>query len=171
MVEIYKNLWVGSATDYEGQVKKESGEYVDKSLWRVVRACKEPYHRQTLDYGGKDVFKDHPECLVRDNLITLNLEDSDNPNHISRFCIESALEYIDKSLKENYRVLICCDYGKSCSPSIGLLYLRFYTKVFGRDGFMESELKFVKIYPRYRPSIGVRLFMKSDWRYYEGKLG
>jgi len=37
MKEIVHNLYIGSQDDYEHIVKQEPG-------WRVIHACKEPYH-------------------------------------------------------------------------------------------------------------------------------
>ena len=46
MIEIHQNLFVGDASDYEQIVRWEDG-------WRVVHACREPYHRKALGYTGR----------------------------------------------------------------------------------------------------------------------
>jgi hypothetical protein len=43
MIEIYTNLFIGNEQDYELRVKNQPE-------WRVVHACKEPYHRQLPGY-------------------------------------------------------------------------------------------------------------------------
>jgi hypothetical protein len=48
MVEIAKNLYIGSQDDYELNVKFQTD-------WFVIHACKEPYHRQALGYTGRAV--------------------------------------------------------------------------------------------------------------------
>lgn len=47
MIEVYPKLFVGNQQDYDLTVKTQAD-------WRVVHACKEPYHRQALGYGGRE---------------------------------------------------------------------------------------------------------------------
>ena len=54
MKEIIHNLYIGSQDDYEQVVKYEVG-------WRIIHACKEPYHRNALGYKGQGAPKESPE--------------------------------------------------------------------------------------------------------------
>ncbi len=58
MIEIYPNLFIGTADDYEFQVKGQPN-------WVIVHACKEPYHRHELGYKSLGAPKSHPEYLLQ----------------------------------------------------------------------------------------------------------
>src|ERR1700690_2743837 len=160
MIEIYPNLFIGKADDYEIQVKGQSD-------WLVVRACKEPYHRQELGYTSRGAPKNHPEYLIarRENRLILNLIDANDPNYIPKEIIDAALEFIQKGLAESHKVLVHCNLGESRSPSIGLLYLAIYTDKLPRE-FASAELSFRLIYPPYNPSAGMRGFLVKNWDSY-----
>jgi hypothetical protein len=79
MKEIHPHLFVGSEQDYESVVSKQAG-------WRVVHACKEPYHRRALGYSGRAAPKTHPEYLIarRGDRLILNLVDAPDPAYIPK---------------------------------------------------------------------------------------
>lgn len=93
MIEIFPWLFIGNDTDYEISVKHQEN-------WAVVHACKEPYHRQALGYSGRACAKEHPEYLLayREDRLSLNLVDVDNPAWISPTIIDSVIDFIDKHL-------------------------------------------------------------------------
>ena len=160
MIEIYPNLFVGIAEDYEFQVKGQEG-------WSVVHACKEPYPRRELGYTSRAAPKDHPEYLMaqRENRLILNLVDAPDPAYIRKEIIDAALEFIQNRLSEGHNVLVHCNLGESRSPSIGLLYLVIYTKILSKE-FAVAENEFRQIYPSYNPGTGMKGFLVLNWGYY-----
>lgn len=163
MIEIHPNLYIGGEHDYESKVRHEPG-------WCVVHACKEPYHRQALGYTGRAAPKSHPEYLIarRGNRLILNLVDAPDPAYIPSEIIDTALEYIDASLRAGNRVLIHCNEGRSRSPAIGLLYLAKYTDRLPGDDFIGAEHAFRSLYPPYNPKNGMRGYMAMNWGRYAG---
>ena len=69
MIEIDKNLFVGSLIDYQNH-------QFDNDYY-FVQACKEPCHRKALGYTGRSADENHPEYLVafRERKIILNMID------------------------------------------------------------------------------------------------
>ncbi|HDQ00168.1 MAG TPA: hypothetical protein ENN22_13440 [bacterium] len=108
MIEICPNLFVGDQDDYEQNVKYQSG-------WRVVHACKEPYHRQLLGYKTRGAPKDHPEYLLvtRGKRLYLNLVDVEDPAYVAKEIMDNALSFIDEALKGGDKVLVHCIQGES----------------------------------------------------------
>ena len=160
MIEIYPNLYIGTADDYEFQVK-------GKTEWIVIHACKEPYHRRELGYTSRGAPKNHPEYLIarRENRLILNLVDADDPNYIPKEIIDAALKFIGTGLSESRKVLVHCNKGESRSPSIGMLYLGIYTDKLPKE-FVTAEQVFRQIYPIFNPSLGMRGFLTKNWNNY-----
>jgi predicted protein tyrosine phosphatase len=160
MIEIHSNLFVGTADDYEFQVKGLPG-------WMVVHACKEPYHRRELGYTSRGAPKNHPEYLIakRQNRLILNLVDADDPNYIPKEIIDTALEFIKLGMEQSRKILVHCNKGESRSPSIGLLYLAIHTNKLPRE-FVQAEQEFRQVYPFYNPSPGMRGFLIRNWSNY-----
>ena len=164
MIEIHPNLYIGNEDDYERTVSRESG-------WCVVHDCKEPYHRRALGYAGRAAPKNHPEYLVarRGDRLILNLVDAPDPAYIPQEIVDTALEFIDTSLRGGNRVLVHCNEGCSRSPGIGLLYLAKYTNQLPVDDFVQTEEVFRSIYPLYSPKSGMRGYMAMNWGWYAGR--
>jgi len=164
MIEIYKNLYIGHEQDYENKVKNQQE-------WRVVHACKEPYHRQLIGYTGRGAPKNHPEYLIarRENRLFLNLVDADSPDYIPKEIIDAALEFIHESLSAGKPCLVHCNQGESRSPSIGLLHM-------ARHGHLpimnlsSAESEFRKLYPAYNPKSGIRGFIMKYWSIYAQQI-
>jgi hypothetical protein len=161
MIEIHQKLFVGSQTDYERIVRREDG-------WRVVQACRDPYHRRALRYTGRAAPKGHPEYLIarRSDRLILNLLDADDPSYIPKEIMDAALAFIEESLGLGCRVLVHCNQGQSRGPSIGLLYLAAKTEAFSGLGFEAAHDRFREIYPGYDPHPGVRGFLMIHWTLY-----
>jgi hypothetical protein len=161
MIEIFQNLYIGDALDYESSVKHQKG-------WWIIHACKEPYHRNLLGYKGRGAPKDHPEYLyaVRENRLILNLVDADDPNYIPKPIIDRSLKFIEKGLQTGNKVLVHCNKGESRSPGIGMLYLIANTNVLPKNSFEQAELEFKNIYPSYNPKKGIRGFLLRNWKIY-----
>ena len=160
MIEIYPNLWIGTAQDYESSVKGLSG-------WNVVHACKEPYHRRELGYTTKGAPKGHPEYLIarRGPRLILNLVDAPNPAFIPKEIIDTAIRFVHLSLVDRMKVLVHCNLGESRAPGIGLLYLARYTDKLPKQ-LMKAEQAFRLVYPPYKPSDGISGFVIHNWGSY-----
>ena len=164
MVEVYPNLYIGNQEDYDRNVAHRQG-------WRVVHACKEPYHRQALGYRGRAAPKDHPEYLIarRVYLLILNLVDAPNPEFFSSEIFDAALDFIHEGLSSGQKVLVHCNKGESRSSGIALLYLAVFTNAIPSETITEAEEAFSEIYPQHNPSAGVRGFLQQNWDYYQRK--
>ena len=160
MIEIHPNLYIGNQDDYEYQVRGNPD-------WRVVHACKDPYHRQALGYTGRAAPKTHPEYLIarRDGRLVLNLIDPPDPAYVPKEIVDAALDYIHANIADT-RVLVHCNQGESRSPAIGMLYLAVYTDRLPFDDFLEAESEFRRIYPAYNPGPGIRGFLVQHWNEY-----
>jgi len=160
MIDIYRNLWIGTEQDYELSVKGISG-------WKVVQACKEPYHRQALGYTTRGAPKGHPEYLVarRDHLLILNLVDASDPLFIPKEIMDAAIQFIHDSLSCGEKVLVHCNLGESRAPGIGFLYLTRYTDKLPKE-FLKAEKEYRLIYPHYKPGTGISGFLIRNWGSY-----
>lgn len=160
MIEITKNLYIGSQENYEREVKHSSED------WYVIHACKEPYHRLALGYTGRAASKDHPEYLIarREGRLILNLVDVDNPNYISKEIIDTAIEAIDLHIG-NKKVLVHCNQGCSRSATIGMLYLHSIG-VISTNNFEDAEQQYIQLYPNYNPANGMRVYARDNWDMY-----
>lgn len=161
MKEIFPNLFIGNQDDYESLVRLQDG-------WKVVHACKEPYHRRALGYSTRGAPKDHPEYLIayRDNEIILNMVDAADVNYIPKELVDEALKFINIGLKNNQKVLVHCNLGESRSPAIGFLYLLAYTEILPKESIIESVKAFKNLYPGFNPSLGIQGFLQRYWSFY-----
>ncbi|MCD8408535.1 dual specificity protein phosphatase family protein [Tenacibaculum dicentrarchi] len=161
MKEIYKNLYVGNLEDYK--------QFQDDSNFCFVQACKEPCHRNAVGYSGRSVVKTHPEYLIayRENRLVLNMVDTPTGKYFDKSLFNASIEFIEKNLNLNKKVLIHCNQGMSRSPSIGLLYLAMKEKI-NNTSFSIAKEGFLKIYPDYNPS-GVQEFLIDNWNYFLNK--
>jgi|AntRauTorcE11898_2_1112593.scaffolds.fasta_scaffold23468_2 rhodanese-related sulfurtransferase len=162
MIEVYNNLFVGDERDYESNIRLKN-----QDKWNILHACKEPYHRQALGYSGRGAPKSHPEYLVakRDHRLILNLIDADDPKYIPKEIIDEALEFIEKSLSNNKKVLVHCNQGMSRSPGIAMLYLAQKGEI-NSESFPQAQNEFKEIYPQYNLSNGIRGFLSRYWDIY-----
>jgi hypothetical protein len=161
MIEIFPGLHVGNQDDYERVVKHQDG-------WRIVHACKEPYHRRELRYSTRGAPKNHPEYLIapRGHRLILNFVDAPDPAYIRKEIVDAALDFIAEGLRSGQKVLVHCNLGESRSPAIGLLYLAASTGTIPTGSLEEAESAFLKIYPGYRPGTGIRGFLAQHWGEY-----
>ena len=74
---------------------------------------------------------------------------------------KAAMGFIDREIK-NKKVLIHCNYGMSRSPSLGLTYLAI-SGVIPKNSFEAAAGKFMELYPKYSPGMGITLYMKHNW--------
>jgi hypothetical protein len=158
MIQIHKNLFVGSLIDYESNQNNLD--------FNFVQACKEPCHRKALGYSGRSADSNHPEYLIayRDRRIILNMIDPPTAKYFENIQFEKSLLFIEEKLKDGKKVLIHCNQGISRSPSIGLLYLAVKGNIKNRN-YNEAKEDFIKIYPNYEPS-GIKEFLELNWSNY-----
>jgi hypothetical protein len=160
MIEVYPNLFVGSEPDFRAISRQEN--------WAIVHACKEPYHRQALGYSGRGAPKEHPEYLVarRGNRLCLNIVDADNPAFFAREMIDQALDFMQEALSGGQRVLVHCNQGESRSPSLALLLMASRLNALPSESLEAAEIKFLELYPAYRPGSGIRGHLQQFWQQY-----
>ncbi len=159
MIEVSNGLFCGAEVDYHGQ---------DRAGWRIVHACKEPFHRQALGYTGRGTSPSHPEYLVarRDRRLILNLIDPVDPKYVSKACVDAALSFIDEALAEGKTCLVHCNEGRSRAPTICLLSMA-NKRPWGI--FAEARESFRSIYPRYEPSNGMEGFARANYEAYKDR--
>ncbi len=154
MIEVYKNLWVGSHADWD--FINLSGE-----SFSIIHAAKEPYHRELLGYTTQGAPKEHPYYLFArfDKVLYLNLVDADDARYIPEEIINEAISFIDNHLLLGNRVLIHCNEGKSRAPGIALLWM--YKNSHLPQSFREAGPAFKKIYPDFYPKNGIFEIIRS----------
>lgn len=174
MRKVAKNLYCGSEQDFYDSLSCVWGpvkmEFDLLSLmpegWAVVHACKEPFHRLALQYGGRGCPKEHPEYLWSErpgNRLALNIVDAPKPEFFDKKMIDKALDFIEQKLSEGFKVLCHCNVGESRSASICLLYLIKHGIIEG-ETLEDCEAEFLKVYPEYNPGAGMRGFVKKNWK-------
>ena len=161
MIEIFHHLFIGTDTDYETIVKHHKG-------WAVVHASRDPYYQELNEYGDGEFAKHYPDWKVarRDNRLFLNLTQDQNPDDIPDDLLETTLGFINENLENGLKVLIHCTNGTSRGPAIGLLYLGSFTDKFKDSNLGEAEYVFKKVYPGYKPSKGIKRFLRRSWHKY-----
>jgi len=158
MVEIHPRLFVGNQCDYEQNVRFQRG-------WRIVHACREPYHRDALGYRGRSAPVEDPEYLIalRGNQLNLNLIDADDPEYIPKEIMDRSLTFIEEALQQKREVLVHCNQGRSRGPAIGILYLGSFTDRFSGLSYGVAHDEFLNLYPDFDPAAGVRGFLVANW--------
>lgn len=182
MIEVFKNLFVGSQFD-EAMLR-------DRSDWFIISAARDPYHRQALGYTGRGAPKTipcptclgkNPECPVckgdgtvenpeylianRPGQMILNLVDVDDPAYIRDEIVTAALEKIDLELKSGHRVLVHCNQGGSRAPTLAMLYLRKHTDRLPQDDFDEAFAFFKgALYAAFAPAKGMLEYARAHWQ-------
>ncbi len=158
MIEVYKNLFVGSGEDYL-TVKAELG-------WALVQAAKDPWHREALGYVDRAAPRDHPEYLIaqRGNRLILNIVDAESAAYFNTLVFYQACDFIGDFLYNGEsKVLVHCNKGESRGPSIVLVFLAFRARVLPEKSFFDARREFEKIYPAYMPGKGIRDFLIQEW--------
>jgi predicted protein tyrosine phosphatase len=161
MVEIYPLLHVGCQIDYDEDVRFRQN-------WKVVHACKDPYHREALGYTSKGAPRNHPEYLyaLREHRLILNLVDVENPEFFRREIIDPAIDFIQDSVKSGTNVLVHCNEGRSRGPSIAMIYLIAFTDRLPIHNVDDAIQVFSALYPNYSPGEGIMGFVRNNFEYY-----
>ena len=160
MREVCNNLFCGSEDDFV--MNPECREFA------VLHACKEPYHRIYVGYTGRGCPKDSPHyywAYFGEGRLALNIVDAPKSEFFYKPMIDEGLDFIEKMLKEGYKVLVHCNQGESRAPSICLLYLIKHGIIKG-ETLEDCEAEFMKVYPEYNPGEGIRGFVKEHWKEY-----
>ena len=157
MIEIYKNLYIGSQIDFESKPNLFND-------WFVVHACKEPYHRNALGYTGRAAPKDSPYYFFlydHHNHLIMNIVDVNNPDFFNDTMIDESLNYAINGLKSGKKVLIHCNQGESRAPVIGLMVLR--KMGIAPDDF-DKAIDFIEsVYADFNPKQGILEYAKNRW--------
>ena len=150
MIEIMKNLYIGTRQDYEREKNKE---------YSFVNACKEQ-HKEYLGYSGWKAPIDKNYLYVeQEHRLICNLIDARDMKYIPKEIIDKCLEFVDKELKNGRKVLINCQEGHSRSATIGLLYM--LKKGLIKGNFDEIYKTYLQIYPPFMPSKGMYEYLQS----------
>lgn len=157
MFELHPNLFIGTERDC-------FFEQIDD--WAVIHACKSPCHQGALGYRG-NLSNSHPNYLTyeRGNHLFLNIIDPNEPLFMPPLFTVS-LDFIDKHISKR-KVLIHCNSGLSCAPSIALLYLAKRAKAINGENYEKAFQDFIKIFPRYIPGRGIRLYLYVNWHLFK----
>lgn len=154
MKEVYSKIYVGDDADYE-KVKANPD-------WRILRCAKDGPggHRETLGYQERSAPKGPDYLFVeRPRKLILNMVDSDDPNFYPDSLVDKAVSYISDSVRLGQKILVCCNYGQSRSPSIVFLWLYLNGKL--PTEYHRALRTFRQLYPSYSPSDGIRQYIKS----------
>ncbi len=162
MIEVYKNLFVGSENDYFN--------IRNQSEWFVIHACKN-FHNQILGIRGmQKISSSNPErnFAIRGGKLSLNLIDGDDYNGLQQIyrdeislIMNKAIDFINENIKTS-TILVHCNQGISRSPTIAFLYLSKYTDTFNNLSLNDAILEFKKLYPFYNPKNGMIEYVKSQ---------
>lgn len=127
-----------------------------------IHACKEPCHRQIVNYTGV-LDKHHPYYLHYEveNKLYLNIVDSHRPLFFLD-TFEIFLDFAEKIINSGDKVIIHCNEGRSRSPSLALLLMSKRLDLLPNDSYKSAYTKFMKYFP-YNPSRGIYLFLNNYW--------
>lgn len=155
MTRVDENIYVGSLSDYRN--------VMDNHSFRFVQACKTPCHEMavggTLPQGDAEYY-----VAKRSNGIALNMIDGHFGYQFHNVMFDESLDFIYRHREEN-KILIHCNLGRSRSPSIALLYMAKEKRI-NNESFEKASEDFKKLYPDYNPGMGIQEFLKLNWSYY-----
>lgn len=166
MIEIYPNLFVGSAADL---IHADNGVGGVNAGWFVISAARDPWHRELLGYTGRGAPKDHPEYLIaeRDRRLILNLVDAPDPAYIRNEIVTAAMDRIDAEFEVGNNVLLHCNQGNSRAPTLALLWLRFHCKTTSPFlrlmSYDDAAKAFRDLYPTFEPGNGMEGYARAAW--------
>jgi len=158
LIQVFENLYVGDDTDYL------SNHILMNKDWRVVHACKEPYHRKALGYQTRGAPKGPYYYFVYDNYnhLILNIVDGVPCEFYNNEMIDEAIAYCISGLESNHNVLIHCNQGESRAPSIAMLVLKKLNVL--PHNFDVAYSTFKSLYPNFIPSSGILEYLCNKWK-------
>lgn len=153
MNEVYDRLHVGGDT-----VCRTGGDG-----WAVVHACKDPCHRGAIGYTGS-LPQSHPQYLSLEEGedLYLNMIDPEQPLFMKEM-FEDFFAFAAAQWEDGKELLIHCNQGRSRSPSLALLFLAGHVGAITDDSFADAWAEFEALYPRYRPSQGIQIYLQRNW--------
>lgn len=141
----------------------------DMTNMSYLLCAKEPYHRFFCGrYTGSSLDKSDPRYLFvypneRDNILSLNMVDAPKKEFFADIMINEGLDFIDRELDKNNKVVVVCNKGESRSPTMVLMYLM-------RIGLFKADLsaedvfdRFLFMYPYWRPNKGILDYCRDYW--------
>ena len=156
MIEVSKNLFVGNEDEYK------QNRYL-MNEWRIIHACKEPYHREIMGYTGRAAPKQRGYHYVYDSKgdLFMNIIDGVPAQYYDFFMMREAVLCAVKAFENNKKVFVHCNQGESRAPIIAMLIMRTINKLTG--SFQNSFFEFKKIYASINPSNGICEFASKNW--------
>ena len=162
MKEVYTKLFIGDDNDCMA-CSTDPG-------FSIVHAC-QSCHQRALNYKVS-LPSTHPNHLIYEYGAHLYLNMLDTPYELdSEFThpvFKRAMEFIHHEIKTK-KLLVHCNFGYSRSPSLGLVYLAI-NGLIPNKSLEEALNEYVKLYPKYAPGRGIRLYMKNNWDFLMNEL-
>lgn len=162
MIEVMPQLFVGTVDESISLV-------LNQAEWSIVNTSGK-YHKIMHNWKKADP---EDKCYIlhsEPSVISINWVDAADPSYFNYNGegvenVKQILKFIESSIEVYKKVLVCCDKGKSRSPSIAMMYMAFSGK-FDNDAFEYESAKerFSTVYPLYNPGIGIETFLKEHWK-------
>jgi hypothetical protein len=131
--------------------------------WTVVHACKHPCHQDAVGYTGS-LGSSHPHYLSyrEGDDLYLNMIDPDRPMFMPEM-FEDFFAFSIPRWEDGDRLLIHCNQGRSRSPSLSFLLMAAKSEEVPGESFAAARRQFEEMYPPYRPSRGIEIYLQSNW--------
>ena len=139
MKQLSKKIYVGTVDDYRE---------ADNSF--AFLCCAK--HPVFVELGGQGLYKQRGKTLA------LNMIDVVDPSYFHLEQFEKALAFI----KENEKVLVFCNQGRSRSPVIAMLGL-IQEGVIKADNLGQAYREMKKLYPRLQANMVIIKFVGSHY--------
>lgn len=152
-----ENIYVGTKDEIT------IAENKNMCIVNAIRNCKGyKCHQSEVKWIGRSCDKDSPYYLFKENEneLFLNLIDTEDVKYIPKEIITRTIEFIDKKLRENKSVFICCSLGESRSPSLALMYMLDKNKIKFENCINTFKNDY---YPNYNPKRGFVDYILSNF--------
>lgn len=161
MVEVSKNLFVGTVDEYDKNIRHGS------EFYSAIMA-KEPFHRSAVGYSARGCPKENPEYFIarRNRCIICNLIDVADMKYIPDEIVIEAVTYIRSMLCAGNKVFVCCNQGHSRSPMTALMALACEVPYNSLE-FEKAYKKFEEIYTGLDASEGIYNYAKEKWSLFQ----
>lgn len=154
MQQVHDRLYVGGDED----CRTGGGD------WSIVHAYKHPCHRDAVGYTDAPPHS-HRHYLSKreDGDLYLNMIDPEKPLFKKEMFEDFFSFTVPRWKNGESQLLIHCNQGRSRSPSLALLLLASHSAAIPDDSFTSARGQFEELYPAYRPSRGIRVFLQNNW--------
>lgn len=148
MTEFYANLFIGSDKDCPPLSEE----------WAIIHACKHPcfIHNKDDSTIESSITYEKKRNLYL-NMVDMEKEPVFLPTLTMFRVAESFIDFY-----KDIPVLVHCNKGLSRSPSIVLYYLA-RKGIISNLNYEAARRDFLKLYPYYKPTNGIRLFLATNW--------